>query len=131
MLKKNLAHDDALPQPLAGPDNPRAAISPPRGAVGGGEDRRRAQFERYLASTAHLPLAHAALPPERPSGPALARLIAHDVRVVQRFDDHAWVAGRLLACGAIDTLCRVVASNLLQGVARHCYRMAIEAWLNR
>ena len=96
-----------------------------------GEAASASQLQRYLASTVNLPLAHHAQAPERPSGPALARLIEHDVRVVQRFHDHAWVAGRLLACGAIDSLVRVVASGLLHGVARHCYRLAIEAWLNR
>jgi hypothetical protein len=47
------------------------------------------------------------------------------------FDDHASVARRLLASGEVETLCRVVASGLLHGLALQVYRLAIDAWLSR
>jgi hypothetical protein len=63
------------------------------------------------------------------SGTWLARLMAHDLRVVQRFDDHAWVADRLAAAGELETLVRVAASGLLHGVALRFYRLALAALL--
>lgn len=117
--------------PLATPGRRHALCAAASAAVDRAAAARRSQFQRYLARTVASPLAHHALPPDQPSGPALARLIDHDVRVVQRFDDHAWVAARLLACGAIESLIRVAASGLLKGVARHVYRMAIDAWMDR
>ena len=55
--------------------------------------------------------------------------MAHDLRVVQRFDDHAWVAERLAAAGEVETLFRVAASGLLHGMALRFYRLALAAWL--
>ena len=63
------------------------------------------------------------------SGTWLARLMAHDLRVVQRFEDHAWVADRLAAAGELETLFRVAASGLLHGVALRFYRLALAALL--
>jgi len=64
-------------------------------------------------------------------GQALARLIAHDPRVVQTFKDHGDVARRLLVSGEVDTLFLVAASGLLQGLSLQFYRLAIDGWLNR
>jgi hypothetical protein len=89
------------------------------------------QFQRYLASAK---LRRNALQDERPGmgcGQHLARLIAHDIRVVQTFDDHAWVIGRLWDSGEAETLFRVAASGLLHGLARELYRLAIELWLGQ
>jgi hypothetical protein len=82
------------------------------------------QFRLHLAQ----PLT---LEPGSRNGQQLARLIAHNPRVVQLFDDHASVARRLLASGEVETLCRVVASGLLHGLALQVYRLAIDAWLSR
>lgn len=92
---------------------------------------RARQFHRYLASAS---LRRNALQDERHGmgcGQHLARLIAHDIRVVQTFDDHAWVIGRLWDSGEVETLFRIAASGLLHGLARELYRLAIELWLGQ
>ena len=84
------------------------------------------QFRLYLVQ----PLTLTREPGFR-NGQQLARLIAFNPRVVQSFDDHASVARRLLASGEVETLCSVVASGLLHGLALQIYRIAIDAWLSR
>ena len=64
-------------------------------------------------------------------GQALARLIAHNPRVVQTFRDHGDVARRLLISGEVDALFLVAASGLLHGLSLQFYRLAIDGWLNR
>lgn len=85
-------------------------------------------FDRYLTSASRR--ARDGEPGAR-CGQHLARLIARDIRVVQRFDDHAWVIGRLWDSGEVETLFRVAASGLLHGLARELYRLAIETWLRQ
>jgi hypothetical protein len=84
------------------------------------------QFRLYLAQANH-PARVAGLR----CGQMLARLIAHDPRVVQSFDDHAAVVSHLLVSDEVETLFRVAASGLLHGLALQCYRLAIDGWLNR
>jgi len=86
------------------------------------------QFDRYLTSAQRCARGGE---PEARCGQHLARLIARDIRVVQRFDDHAWVIGRLWDSGEVETLFRVAASGLLHGLARELYRLAIEVWLRQ
>ncbi|MET0351243.1 MAG: hypothetical protein ABW067_15735 [Rhizobacter sp.] len=98
--------------------------------VGRGVSRAAAaqQFHLYLTSPQPSP-GHGDRGPR--CGQRLARLIAHDIRVVQTFDDHAWVIGRLWDSGEVETLFRVAASGLLHGLARELYRLAIELWLRQ
>ncbi|CAN7349284.1 hypothetical protein [Rhizobacter sp. LjRoot28] len=91
------------------------------------------QFARYLAQRERRPSSLQGMTGQTwlaaGSGTWLARLMAHDLRVVQRFDDHAWVADRLAAAGELETLFRVAASGLLHGVALRFYRLALAALL--
>lgn len=84
------------------------------------------QFRLHLAQAAQ----QSSIARQR-GGQALARLIAHNPRVVQTFKDHGDVARRLLVSGEVDTLFLVAASGLLHGLSLQFYRLAIDGWLNR
>ena len=104
---------------------------PPRASRVVSRSAMARQFHRYLASASARRNAPQDPRQGKGCGQHLARLIARDIRVVQTFDDHAWVIGRLWDSGEVETLFRVAASGLLHGLARELYRLAVELWLGQ